>query len=71
MTTPETSYRAVFVALFRCVKKEAVSGEDDTVDDGQCDQDEMPPRAQVCFVACPNDCVMAPWGPWSNCTEVK
>ncbi|XP_037542046.1 thrombospondin type-1 domain-containing protein 7B [Nematolebias whitei] len=51
----------------RCVKKEAASGEDDTVDDGLCDQDEMPPRAQVCFLACPSDCVMAPWGPWSNC----
>uniref|UniRef100_A0AAQ4R7R8 Thrombospondin type-1 domain-containing protein 7A n=1 Tax=Gasterosteus aculeatus aculeatus TaxID=481459 RepID=A0AAQ4R7R8_GASAC len=35
--------------------------------DSLCDQDEMPPRAQVCFVACPQDCVMAPWGPWSNC----
>lgn len=72
MTTPETSYEAVSAALFfRCVKKEAASVEDHSVDDALCDQDEMPPRAQVCFLACPNACVMAPWGPWSNCPEVN
>ncbi|XP_039883311.1 thrombospondin type-1 domain-containing protein 7B isoform X1 [Simochromis diagramma] len=52
----------------RCVKKGTTgNGEDSTVEDSLCDQEEMPPRAQVCYLACPNDCVMAPWGPWSNC----
>uniref|UniRef100_A0A3B5A609 Thrombospondin type 1 domain containing 7B n=1 Tax=Stegastes partitus TaxID=144197 RepID=A0A3B5A609_9TELE len=50
-----------------CVKKESASGEDSGVEDSLCDQEEMPPRAQVCFLACPNDCVTAPWGSWSNC----
>uniref|UniRef100_A0A3B4YAH4 Thrombospondin type-1 domain-containing protein 7A n=1 Tax=Seriola lalandi dorsalis TaxID=1841481 RepID=A0A3B4YAH4_SERLL len=50
-----------------CVKK-GTSGEASSVDDSLCDQEEMPPRAQVCFLACPNDCVVAPWGPWSNCS---
>ncbi|KAM7407697.1 hypothetical protein PAMA_003439 [Pampus argenteus] len=51
----------------RCVKKGTTSGEAHSVEDGSCDQEEMPPSAQVCFLACPNDCVTAPWGPWSNC----
>ncbi|XP_072253400.1 thrombospondin type-1 domain-containing protein 7B [Leuresthes tenuis] len=51
----------------RCVKKGAMSREDGSVDDSLCDQDEMPPRAQVCYLACPSDCVMAPWGPWNSC----
>ncbi|XP_040005222.1 thrombospondin type-1 domain-containing protein 7B [Xiphias gladius] len=51
----------------RCVKKGA-SGEASSVEDSLCDQEEMPPRAQVCFLACPNDCVLAPWGPWTNCS---
>ncbi|KAF0026331.1 hypothetical protein F2P81_021068 [Scophthalmus maximus] len=50
----------------RCVKM-GTSGEASSVEDSLCDQDEMPPRAQVCFLACPNDCVVTPWGPWSNC----
>lgn len=54
----------------RCVKQ-GTSGENSTLEDSLCDQDEMPPRAQVCFVACPQDCVMAPWGPWSNCPPVS
>ncbi|XP_029967914.1 thrombospondin type-1 domain-containing protein 7B isoform X2 [Salarias fasciatus] len=51
----------------RCVKKGAASGEDGTVKESLCDQEEMPPRAQVCYLACPDDCVTAPWGSWSNC----
>nr|XP_043874554.1 thrombospondin type-1 domain-containing protein 7B isoform X2 [Solea senegalensis] len=51
----------------RCVKK-GVSGEAISVEEGLCDQEEMPHRAQVCFLACPSDCVVTPWGPWSNCS---
>ncbi|XP_047227142.1 thrombospondin type-1 domain-containing protein 7B isoform X3 [Girardinichthys multiradiatus] len=51
----------------RCVMKGTLSGEDGSVDVNLCDQEEMPPRAQVCYLACPNDCVVAPWGAWSNC----
>ncbi|KAG8000762.1 Thrombospondin type-1 domain-containing protein 7B [Nibea albiflora] len=51
----------------RCVKKGTTSGEASSVEDSLCDQEEMPARAQVCFLACANDCVTAPWGPWSNC----
>ncbi|XP_029315244.1 thrombospondin type-1 domain-containing protein 7B isoform X2 [Cottoperca gobio] len=51
----------------RCVKQGTTSGENSTLEDSLCDQEEMLPRARVCFLACPNDCVMAPWGPWSNC----
>uniref|UniRef100_A0A672YXA7 Thrombospondin, type I, domain containing 7Ba n=1 Tax=Sphaeramia orbicularis TaxID=375764 RepID=A0A672YXA7_9TELE len=38
-----------------------------TVEDSLCEQEESPPTAQVCTLACPNHCVMAPWGPWSPC----
>uniref|UniRef100_A0AAQ6I9L7 Thrombospondin type-1 domain-containing protein 7A n=1 Tax=Anabas testudineus TaxID=64144 RepID=A0AAQ6I9L7_ANATE len=38
-----------------------------SVEDSLCDQEEMPSRAQVCFLACPSDCVVAPWGAWSVC----
>lgn len=55
----------------RCVKKGTTSGEASSVEDSLCDQEEMPPRAQVCFLACANDCVTAPWGPWSNCPPVR
>lgn len=41
------------------------------MDDSLCDQDEVPPRAQVCFLACPDDCVTTPWGAWSNCPLVR
>ncbi|XP_023806239.1 thrombospondin type-1 domain-containing protein 7B isoform X2 [Oryzias latipes] len=51
----------------RCVKKGLMSGEESIVDDSQCDAEEMPPRAQVCHLACPDDCVVGPWGPWSSC----
>uniref|UniRef100_A0A674ML26 Thrombospondin type-1 domain-containing protein 7A n=1 Tax=Takifugu rubripes TaxID=31033 RepID=A0A674ML26_TAKRU len=37
------------------------------VDVSLCDQEEMPSRAQVCFLACPKDCVTSAWGPWSSC----
>uniref|UniRef100_A0A671XNQ9 Thrombospondin type-1 domain-containing protein 7A n=1 Tax=Sparus aurata TaxID=8175 RepID=A0A671XNQ9_SPAAU len=47
--------------------KGTTSGEAGSVDDSLCDQDEVPPRAQVCFLACPDDCVTTPWGAWSNC----
>ncbi|XP_034549450.1 thrombospondin type-1 domain-containing protein 7B [Notolabrus celidotus] len=52
----------------RCVKQ-GTGGEASIVDDSLCDHEEMPPRAQVCFLACPNDCVMTPWGPWNNCPQ--
>uniref|UniRef100_A0A8D2ZLL0 Thrombospondin type-1 domain-containing protein 7A n=1 Tax=Scophthalmus maximus TaxID=52904 RepID=A0A8D2ZLL0_SCOMX len=51
----------------RKIRSMGTSGEASSVEDSLCDQDEMPPRAQVCFLACPNDCVVTPWGPWSNC----
>ncbi|KAF7655323.1 hypothetical protein LDENG_00057900 [Lucifuga dentata] len=51
----------------RCVRRGAASREASSVEDGLCDQEEAPPRAQVCFLPCPNDCVMSPWGPWSSC----
>ncbi|XP_034041977.1 thrombospondin type-1 domain-containing protein 7B [Thalassophryne amazonica] len=51
----------------RCVWRGAAHAEASSVDDGLCDQDEMPPRARVCSLPCPNDYVMAPWGPWSSC----
>ena len=43
-----------------------------SVDDSLCDQDDtMPPiRARVCFLPCPEDCVMSVWGPWSPCPQV-
>ncbi|XP_015252845.1 PREDICTED: thrombospondin type-1 domain-containing protein 7B, partial [Cyprinodon variegatus] len=51
----------------RCVMKGTASREDASIDVSLCDQEEMPPRAQVCYLACPNDCVVAAWGAWSNC----
>ncbi|XP_061579008.1 thrombospondin type-1 domain-containing protein 7B [Cololabis saira] len=51
----------------RCVKRSTVNGDQRHVDDSLCDGEEMPPRAQVCYLACPDDCVTAPWGAWSNC----
>ncbi|XP_056145668.1 thrombospondin type-1 domain-containing protein 7B [Lampris incognitus] len=51
----------------RCVKREAEGGEASSVDDSLCDPEDMPPRAQVCSLPCPEDCVVSPWGPWSNC----
>uniref|UniRef100_A0A672IR05 Thrombospondin type-1 domain-containing protein 7A n=1 Tax=Salarias fasciatus TaxID=181472 RepID=A0A672IR05_SALFA len=47
------------------------SVKDGTVKESLCDQEEMPPRAQVCYLACPDDCVTAPWGSWSNCPLVR
>lgn len=67
----ETSYTALPAALLRCVKKGLMSGEESIVDDSQCDAEEMPPRAQVCHLACPDDCVVGPWGPWSSCPLVR
>lgn len=60
----------MFRCSFRCVKKGS-DGEAGGVDAGLCDQEEMPPRAQVCFLACPNDCVATAWGPWSSCPLVR
>uniref|UniRef100_H3D083 Thrombospondin type-1 domain-containing protein 7A n=1 Tax=Tetraodon nigroviridis TaxID=99883 RepID=H3D083_TETNG len=51
----------------RCVKK-GTSDEASGVDAGLCDQEEMPSRAQVCFLACPKDCVTSAWGAWSSCS---
>uniref|UniRef100_A0A672IN76 Thrombospondin type-1 domain-containing protein 7A n=1 Tax=Salarias fasciatus TaxID=181472 RepID=A0A672IN76_SALFA len=51
----------------RKIRSVTASGEDGTVKESLCDQEEMPPRAQVCYLACPDDCVTAPWGSWSNC----
>lgn len=60
----------VFRCSFRCVKKGS-HGEAGGVDAGLCDQEEAPPRAQVCFLACPNNCVTTAWGPWSSCPLVR
>ncbi|XP_036396447.1 thrombospondin type-1 domain-containing protein 7B [Megalops cyprinoides] len=50
----------------RCVRKGSeVQG--DPVDDSLCDPEEMPVRAQTCFLPCPDDCVMSQWGQWSSC----
>uniref|UniRef100_A0A3Q4ARY6 Thrombospondin type-1 domain-containing protein 7A n=1 Tax=Mola mola TaxID=94237 RepID=A0A3Q4ARY6_MOLML len=51
----------------RKIRSVKTNGEANTVEASLCDQEEMPPRAQVCFLACPNDCVTTPWGPWSSC----
>ncbi|XP_024919574.1 thrombospondin type-1 domain-containing protein 7B [Cynoglossus semilaevis] len=51
----------------RCVRVDT-SGQTVTVDDGLCDQEEAPPRAQVCVLACPKDCVVSSWGTWSRCS---
>ncbi|KAM4608386.1 thrombospondin type-1 domain-containing protein 7B [Polymixia lowei] len=53
----------------RCGRRGAPAGEAGTVDDALCDQEEMPPRARVCFLPCPEDCVTSPWGPWSDCPQ--
>ncbi|XP_072300062.1 thrombospondin type-1 domain-containing protein 7B [Eucyclogobius newberryi] len=53
----------------RCVKLEAHSSELNTVEDSLCDQEDMPPRAQVCSLSCPQDCVLSLWGPWTNCLQ--
>ncbi|KAI1899231.1 hypothetical protein AGOR_G00059680 [Albula goreensis] len=42
-------------------------GDRDTVDDSLCDQEEMPLRAQTCFLPCPDDCVMSQWSQWNTC----
>uniref|UniRef100_A0A672IN85 Thrombospondin, type I, domain containing 7Ba n=1 Tax=Salarias fasciatus TaxID=181472 RepID=A0A672IN85_SALFA len=55
----------------RKIRSVTASGEDGTVKESLCDQEEMPPRAQVCYLACPDDCVTAPWGSWSNCPLVR
>ncbi|KAM8857281.1 thrombospondin type-1 domain-containing protein 7B isoform 1-T2 [Synchiropus picturatus] len=52
----------------RCEGKVAGMRNITTVDETLCDQEEAPPSTQVCFVACPDECAMAPWGPWSNCS---
>lgn len=67
---PETRCTDVFCFSSRCVKK-GTSGEATAVDAGLCDQEEMPSRAQVCFLACPKDCVPSAWGPWSSCSLVR
>ncbi|XP_056290680.1 thrombospondin type-1 domain-containing protein 7B isoform X1 [Pseudoliparis swirei] len=51
----------------RCRKQGTTSEDNSTLEDSLCEEEEMPPRAQVCFLACPEDCVVAPWGAWSNC----
>nr|XP_015213731.1 PREDICTED: thrombospondin type-1 domain-containing protein 7B isoform X1 [Lepisosteus oculatus]XP_015213732.1 PREDICTED: thrombospondin type-1 domain-containing protein 7B isoform X1 [Lepisosteus oculatus] len=50
----------------RCVKTVG-EGPGVAVDDALCDQEEMPVRAQTCFLPCPEDCVMSAWGQWSTC----
>uniref|UniRef100_A0A8C5G0V7 Thrombospondin, type I, domain containing 7Ba n=1 Tax=Gouania willdenowi TaxID=441366 RepID=A0A8C5G0V7_GOUWI len=52
-------------------KIRSVTWLDGAVEDSLCDQDEMPARAQVCYLACPDDCVTTPWGAWSNCPAVR
>lgn len=67
---PETRCTDGFCCSCRCVKK-GTSGEASAVDAGLCDQEETPSRAQVCFLACPKDCVTSAWGPWSSCSLVR
>ncbi|XP_064167589.1 thrombospondin type-1 domain-containing protein 7B isoform X1 [Anguilla rostrata] len=50
----------------RCVRVNG-EGHGDSVEDDLCDPEEMPFRAQTCFLPCPDDCVMSQWGPWSAC----
>uniref|UniRef100_A0AAY4ECW1 Thrombospondin type-1 domain-containing protein 7A n=1 Tax=Denticeps clupeoides TaxID=299321 RepID=A0AAY4ECW1_9TELE len=38
-----------------------------SLNDSLCDPEEMPDRAQTCFLPCPNDCVMSHWSRWSSC----
>ncbi|CAL8267595.1 unnamed protein product [Lota lota] len=42
-------------------------GEESSVEDSLCDQEEVPAAARVCVLPCPGDCVVTPWGPWSLC----
>ncbi|KAG9340807.1 hypothetical protein JZ751_019998, partial [Albula glossodonta] len=50
----------------KCVQRGS-EGHGDSVDDNLCDQEEIPFRAQTCFLPCPDDCVMSQWGQWSAC----
>ncbi|KAL2081498.1 hypothetical protein ACEWY4_023351 [Coilia grayii] len=50
----------------RCVKRGS-EGHGTSLDDTLCDAEEMPFRAQTCFLPCPSECVMSHWGPWTEC----
>ena len=44
--------------------------EDLIVDDSICDVANKPPDQQKCHIACPGDCVVSPWTPWTPCHNV-
>ncbi|KAI5186224.1 Thrombospondin Type-1 Domain-Containing Protein 7B [Manis pentadactyla] len=51
----------------RCVN--AADREGGAVNNSLCNQDEVPPETQSCFLLCPSECVMSEWGPWSKCPQ--
>ncbi|XP_062313300.1 thrombospondin type-1 domain-containing protein 7B [Osmerus eperlanus] len=51
----------------RCVRRGAEGAQEPSEDDSLCDQEEIPPGAQTCFLPCPEECVMSNWGHWSAC----
>lgn len=60
--------RHLGILPYRCVN--TADGEGGAVDNNLCNQDEIPPETQSCFLLCPNECVMSEWGPWSKCPQV-
>ncbi|XP_061090823.1 thrombospondin type-1 domain-containing protein 7B-like [Conger conger] len=50
----------------KCVQRGS-EGPGDSVDDRLCDQEEIPFRAQICYLPCPDDCVMSEWSQWITC----
>lgn len=44
---------------------------DAVVDDAVCDSNARPPAEQSCKIACPGECVVSAWSPWSACHDVS